>query len=161
MTVHSHHTIARASGRETLSKGWHDDILGLLMLLAALVLCLAPMAQQDGPKDAQVNEVVVGTIVLFAAAARLYHGAGVRSDVLIGLCGAWLVASPFVLGLQKTAVGESNRVYDVVIGGVLVLLALVGLALLRAAGHAERAGGGDQVALRAGSGPDRTSPPPL
>ncbi|MFJ6722421.1 hypothetical protein [Streptomyces sp. NPDC091259] len=139
MAVHSHHVISCPAGRQqSLLKGQHDQIVGLLMLVAALVLCLVPMAQQDGAKDAQVNEVIVGTIVLFAAGSRLYRGAGIRSDVIVGLCGVWLIASPFVLGLQKTSFYESNRVYDVVLGSVLVLLALAGGLLLRAAKRQER-----------------------
>ncbi|MFF1560853.1 SPW repeat protein [Streptomyces sp. NPDC058279] len=162
MTVHSHHSVAQArvSGGKSLRRSQHDDILGLLMLLVALVLCLAPMALQDGPKDAQINEVIVGTIVLFAAGSRLYRGADMRSDVIILLCGAWLVASPFVLGLQKTAFTDSNRVYDVVLGAALIVLALVGMALLRAAKRSETGGPTEQLpAHRVAPSPDRTAPP--
>ncbi|MGW7102385.1 SPW repeat domain-containing protein [Streptomyces sp. NPDC054838] len=160
MTVHSHHSVAQVSGIKSLRRSQHDDILGLLMLLVALVLCVAPMALQDGPKDAQINEVIVGTIVLFAAGSRLYRGADMRSDVLILLCGAWLVASPFVLGLQKTAFAESNRVYDVVLGAALIVLALIGMALLRAAKRSEGGGASEQLpAHRGTSSPDRAAPP--
>ncbi|MEU7068108.1 hypothetical protein [Streptomyces sp. NPDC046161] len=167
MAVHSHHAISRREGRQqSLLKGQHDQIIGLLMLVAALVLCLAPMAQQDGAKDAQVNEVIVGTIVLFAAGSRLYRGAGSRSDVIVGLCGAWLIASPFLLGLQKTSIYDSNRVYDVVLGSVLVVLALAGGLLLWAAGRQEHSAG-DPGTRSVGRKPtnavessDRYQPPP-
>ncbi|WP_030722277.1 SPW repeat domain-containing protein [Streptomyces sp. NRRL F-2580] len=114
-----------------LRKAQHDQLIGGLMLLIGLVLCVVPMAQQDGAKDAQVNEAIVGTIVVLAAGSRIYRGAGVRSDLIIGVAGAWLVASPWLLSLGETSVYGGNKAYDVALGSALVILALIGLVLLR------------------------------
>ncbi|MFF4169647.1 hypothetical protein [Streptomyces sp. NPDC001744] len=112
-----------------MRQGIHDQILGLLMLLASVVLLLFPMATQDGSKDAQVNELIVGLVVAFAAGARVYRGGGVRSDALVGLAGVWLILSPFVLDTRNTAVPTASRTLDIVIGSVLVVLSLVSAAV--------------------------------
>lgn len=117
--------------RQGLRKAQHDQLVGFLMLLVALVLCAVPMAQQDGAKDAQVNEAIVGTVVLFAAGSRIYRGAGARSDLIIGAAGVWLLASPFLLSLGKTSVYGGNVAYDMALGSTLVLLTLIGLLLAR------------------------------
>ncbi|MEW2417026.1 hypothetical protein AB0953_25300 [Streptomyces sp. NPDC046866] len=129
VTIHQR-AIPREDHRQTMLKGLHDQIVGLLMLIVALVLCMVPMVQQDGAKDAQVNEAIIGTVVLFAAASRLYRGSGMRSDLVVGIAGAWLVASPFLLDVQKTSIYASNRVLDIVLGSALVLLAAIGLLLM-------------------------------
>ncbi|MFC8791380.1 SPW repeat domain-containing protein [Streptomyces cinereoruber] len=112
-----------------LRQGVHDQILGLLMLAVSVVVLLFPMATHDGPKDAQVNELVVGLVVAFAAGARLYRGGGVWSDAVVGLAGAWLIASPFVLDAQNTAVHTADRMLCIVAGSVLVVLSLVSAAV--------------------------------
>ncbi|MFC8176206.1 hypothetical protein [Streptomyces sp. NPDC057325] len=38
-----------------------------MMLVTSVVVLLFPMTTQDGPKDAQVNELAVGLVVAFAA----------------------------------------------------------------------------------------------
>ncbi|MGW7329012.1 SPW repeat domain-containing protein [Streptomyces sp. NPDC054840] len=114
-----------------LRKAQHDQLIGGLMLLIGLVLCAVPMAQQDGAKDAQVNEAIIGTIVVFAAGSRVYRGAGVRSDLIVAVAGAWLLASPWLLSLGRTSVYGGNKAYDVALGSALVILALIGLVLLR------------------------------
>ncbi|MEU4732007.1 hypothetical protein [Streptomyces sp. NPDC023588] len=139
MSAHIHHPgTQRDYRRQALRQGLHDQVVGLLMLVTALVLCLIPMVQQDGSKDGQVNEAVIGTIVLFAAASRLYRSSGMRSDLIVGAAGAYLLASTFFLGLQKTSIYPSNRVLDIVLGSALILLAAVG-TLLQRAGHRHQA----------------------
>ncbi|MEV7671663.1 hypothetical protein [Streptomyces sp. NPDC088752] len=114
-----------------LRQGAHDQILGLLMLVTSVVVLLFPMATHDGPKDAQVNELVVGLVVAFAAGTRLYRGGGLWSDAVVGLAGAWLIASPFVLDTQNTAVHTADRMLCVVAGSVLVVLSLVSAVVWR------------------------------
>ncbi|RSS51114.1 hypothetical protein [Streptomyces sp. WAC06614] len=114
-----------------LRRGWHDQILGALMLGASLALVLVPMATQDGPKDAQVNEMVVGVILIFVTGRRLYRGGGVLSDVVVGLGGLWMIVSPFLLDLQNTAADHATRVLDIAVGSVLVVLAAISLLVLR------------------------------
>lgn len=97
-------------------------ILRLLMLLVALVLCLARRwPNRTAPKTRRQRahrrhdrvpfpagvrrDIVAGRTPLSAAASRPHGGAEMGSDVLILLCGMWLVASPIVMGLQTTAVG--------------------------------------------------------
>ncbi|MFD8410996.1 hypothetical protein ACFV2Q_04415 [Streptomyces sp. NPDC059650] len=93
-----------------LRQGFHDEVLGLPMFAAALALWIFPMITQDGPKDAQVNEALVGLVLLLVTGRRLYRGGGVLSDVVIGLGGLWMIASPFLLGLQDTAMTNDTRV---------------------------------------------------
>ncbi|MBT2442091.1 hypothetical protein J7E93_18670 [Streptomyces sp. ISL-36] len=114
-----------------LRQGAHDQVLGLLMLAVAMVLLLMPMATQAGPKDAQVNEMVVGLVVAFTAGLRIYRGGGPRSDALVGAAGVWLVISPFVLDMQNTAVHTADRLLALVAGSVLVVLSLVSLLIWR------------------------------
>ncbi|MFF5638792.1 hypothetical protein [Streptomyces sp. NPDC012825] len=123
-------TVPRVPDRShVLRQGAHDQILGLLMLVTSVVVLLFPMATQDGPKDAQVNELVVGLVVAFAASTRLYRGGGLWSDAVVGVAGAWLIASPFVLGAQNTAVHTADRMLCIVAGSVLVVLSLVSAAV--------------------------------
>ncbi|MBT2443762.1 hypothetical protein J7E93_27425 [Streptomyces sp. ISL-36] len=133
MTVQDHRRLVPrvADPGHVVRQGAHDQILGLLMLAAAAVLVLWPMATQDGPKDAQVNEVFVGLVVLFLAGKRIYRGSGLRSDAVIGLAGVWMIASPFVLEAQDTAVHTANRVVDIAAGSVLVVLSLLSVLLVR------------------------------
>ncbi|CAL9623673.1 hypothetical protein SUDANB120_05927 [Streptomyces sp. enrichment culture] len=137
MSVYHHQqmqqqTMPRADAQHILRQGFHDQILGLLMFIAATALWVVPMATQSGPKDAQVNEAVVGILLTFVVGRRLYLGGGVRSDVVVGLCGLWMIVSPFVLGLQKTAVDRASLILDVAVGSVLVLLSAISLLVLRA-----------------------------
>ncbi|MFJ6797321.1 hypothetical protein [Streptomyces sp. NPDC091268] len=131
MTVSIPRSTSSEAPPPRLRKAQHDQLIGFLMLLIGLVLCAVPMAQEDGAKDAQVNEAIIGTIVLFAAASRVYRGAGVRSDLIIAVTGAWLLASPWLLSLGKTSVYGGNKVYDMALGSALLLLALIGIVLLR------------------------------
>ncbi|NXY93238.1 SPW repeat protein [Streptomyces sp. BR123] len=123
--------LTRQDRAHVLRQGFHDEILGLLMFAAALALWLFTMITQDGPKDAQVNEAFVGLVLMFVAGRRLYRGGGVLSDVVIGLGGLWMIASPFVLGLQNTAMNSGTRIFDIAVGTVLVVLAAISLLVLR------------------------------
>ncbi|MFD3534867.1 hypothetical protein [Streptomyces sp. NPDC058664] len=114
-----------------LRRGAHDQIMGLLMLAVSVLLLLMPMATQLGPKDAQINEMLVGLVVAFTAGRRLYRGAGPRSDVVVGLAGVWLIVSPFLLDAQNTAVHTADRMLALMAGSVLVALSLVSLLIWR------------------------------
>ncbi|MFE6224214.1 hypothetical protein [Streptomyces sp. NPDC057854] len=114
-----------------LRRGAHDQILGLLMLAVAVLLLLMPMATQVGPKDAQINEMLVGLVVAFAAGWRVYRGGNLRSDTVVGLAGVWLFVSPFVLDVQNTAVHTADRMLAIVAGGVLIVLSAASALLWR------------------------------
>ncbi|WP_225799984.1 hypothetical protein [Streptomyces sp. NK15101] len=114
-----------------LRQGAHDQILGLLMLAVSVLLLLVPMATQAGPKDAQINEMLVGLVVAFTAGWRIYRGGSLRSDAVVGLAGAWLIVSPLVLDAQNTAVDTADRVLALVAGSALVVLSLVSLLIWR------------------------------
>ncbi|MFD3538386.1 hypothetical protein ACFWUQ_02650 [Streptomyces sp. NPDC058662] len=131
MTISTTSTRSGPGRAASLHKAQHDQLIGFLMLLVGLVLCVVPMAQQDGAKDAQVNEAIIGTIVLFAAGHRVYRGAGLRSDLIVGAAGAWLVASPWLLALGKTSVYGGNKAYDIALGSALIVLSLIGAFLAR------------------------------
>ncbi|WP_173317189.1 SPW repeat protein [Streptomyces fulvorobeus] len=51
------------------------------------------------------------------------------SDWTILISGAWLVASPWVLGLQNTEVCDGAHVFDVAAGAVLLVLGAVSMSL--------------------------------
>ncbi|MFD6363591.1 hypothetical protein ACFWFX_27665 [Streptomyces roseolus] len=114
-----------------LRRGAHDQILGLLMLAVAVLLLLMPMATQVGPKDAQINEMLVGLVVAFTAGWRIYRGGSLRSDAVVGLAGVWLLVSPFVLDAQNTAVHTADRMLAIVAGGVLIVLSVASALLWR------------------------------
>ncbi|MFF8605692.1 hypothetical protein ACF06X_07110 [Streptomyces sp. NPDC015346] len=101
------------AGRREFRSAVHDQLLSLPMLLAAVALVLGPMVSQAGPKDAQVNELAVGMVLLFVVGRRLYRGSSTRSDLVVGGLGAWMIAAPFLLGLQNTAIAEENKILDV------------------------------------------------
>ncbi|MFD5321474.1 SPW repeat protein [Streptomyces sp. NPDC127098] len=124
-----------AARRRALRKGQHDDIVSVLMLIAGAALFFGPWVagqMADNARDASSNELVVGLIVVFVAGRRLSRGAGVRSDLVILLAGGWMIAAPFVLGRGDTRVNGPST-FDITVGIVLAVLALVGLGLLRAA----------------------------
>ncbi|MFH8253891.1 SPW repeat domain-containing protein [Streptomyces roseolus] len=114
-----------------LRQGAHDQILGVLMLVVSVVLLLVPMATQTGPKEAQVNGMLVGLVVAFTAGWRVYRGGSPRSDAVVGLAGVWLLVSPFVLDAQDTAVHTVDRMLAIVAGGVLIVLSVASLLLWR------------------------------
>ncbi|OKK16010.1 hypothetical protein AMK16_25035 [Streptomyces sp. CB00455] len=140
MAVHSHHRASLAHHRPSVPpgqehafrQGIHDQVLGLIMFAASLALWVFPMATHDGSKDAQVNEAMIGMVLLFVVGMRLYRGSTWRSDVLVGVVGLWLIASPFVLGLQKTAVDNGNRILDITVGIILVTTSAISLLVVRA-----------------------------
>ncbi|MGW0118589.1 SPW repeat domain-containing protein [Streptomyces sp. NPDC003327] len=114
-----------------LRQGAHDQLLGLLMLAVAVLLLLMPMATQVGPKDAQINEMLVGLVVGFTAGWRIYRGGSLRSDAIVGVAGVWLLVSPFVLDAQNTAVHTADRMLAIVAGSVLIILSVASALLWR------------------------------
>ncbi|MFJ8669835.1 hypothetical protein [Streptomyces sp. NPDC093600] len=140
MSSYSHHHVTRdQETAERFRHALHDELLTLPMLLAAVALTVGPFVSQLGPKDAQVNEALVGLILLFVVGRRLYRGSGLRSDIVVGVLGAWMIASPFVLDLQNTAVAEGNWILDLTAGSVLVVFAGASMLTMRqrreGAGH--------------------------
>ncbi|MEV7442849.1 hypothetical protein AB0O22_17115 [Streptomyces sp. NPDC091204] len=136
---HSHHTAVPPAQAHAFRQGLHDQVIGIVMFAASAALWIFPMATHDGAKDAQINEALIGTLLMFVVGLRLYRGSSWRSDAIIGLAGLWLIASPYVLGLQKTAVDNGSRVLDIAIGCVLVTASLISLLIVRADRRAEAA----------------------
>ncbi|MER7109489.1 SPW repeat domain-containing protein [Streptomyces sp. NPDC000229] len=104
------------------------------MALTAVALFVAPWVTglPTSAKDAHRNELGVGMIVLFVAMARFKWHLGRWSDLLILAAGAWLVASPWLLGLRNTAVfTDGAPVFDVAAGSVLIALSIASLLLFR------------------------------
>ncbi len=134
---HSHHTAVPPAQAHAFRQGIHDQVIGVVMLAASAALWIFPMATHDGAKDAQVNEAIVGGFLMFVVGLRLYRGSSWRSDAIIGLAGLWMIASPYVLGLQTTAVDNGSRVLDIAVGCVLVTASLVSLLIVRADRRAE------------------------
>ncbi|MFJ6940404.1 hypothetical protein [Streptomyces sp. NPDC101132] len=135
---HQQHLPARQDTGHVIRQGLHDQVLGLLMLGASVALWAVPMATQAGPKDAQVNEMIVGTVLTLIVGHRLFRGGGVRSDVAVGALGLWMLASPFVLDWQKTSLDTASRILDLTTGAVLVIAAGASLLLLAADHRATR-----------------------
>ncbi|WP_030840321.1 SPW repeat domain-containing protein [Streptomyces sp. NRRL F-4474] len=131
-TYHSHHAAVPAAQAHAYRQGLHDQVIGLIMFAASAALWIFPMATHDGAKDAQVNEAVVGAILMFVVGLRIYRGSTWRSDAIVGLAGLWMIVSPFVLGLQDAAVDDGNRVLDIAVGAVLVATSLISLLIVRA-----------------------------
>ncbi|MGW5852032.1 SPW repeat domain-containing protein [Streptomyces sp. NPDC055254] len=129
---HSHHTAVPPAQAHAFRQGIHDQILGIVMFAAAAALWVFPMATHDGAKDAQVNEAIVGGVLMFVVGLRLYRGSSWRSDVIVLVAGLWMIAAPFVLGLQDAAVDSGSQVLDIAVGSVLVATSLISLLILRA-----------------------------
>ncbi|MFD3330623.1 hypothetical protein [Streptomyces sp. NPDC058701] len=136
---HPHYTAVPSAQSHAFRHGIHDQVLGVVMFIASAALWIFPMATHDGAKDAQVNEAIVGAFLMFVVGLRLYRGSSWRSDVIIGLAGLWMIASPYVLGLQKTAVDNGSRVLDIAVGSVLVVTSLISLLIVRADRRADAA----------------------
>ena len=135
---HSHHAPVPTAQAHAFRQGIHDQVIGVVMFAASAALWIFPMATHDGAKDAQVNEAIVGAFLMFVVGLRLYRGSSWRSDAIVGLAGLWMIASPYVLGLQKTAVDNGSRVLDIAVGCVLVTTFLLSLLIVRADRRAGR-----------------------
>jgi type II secretory pathway pseudopilin PulG len=113
----------------------------MLMIVTAVALFVAPwiVGYPDTAKEAHRNELGVGMIVFFIALARFSWYPGKWPDLVVLAAGLWLIASPWVISLQKTEVFDGAQVVDVVIGVVLVALASLSLLLLALTKKAEKA----------------------
>jgi hypothetical protein len=117
-----------ARGKQrTLLEDQRRQILGGLMMLVGLALLFSPWVMGDSPTsgmEAHRDELGVGLVVVFAAAARLGGRAGKWSDLVIFLAGVWLLFAPWVLDAGDNRVTEGSRVLDHTAGALLILLAL-------------------------------------
>ncbi len=121
--------------RRVLREGQRDQLISLLMVLTAISLFVAPWVTglPTSAKDAHRNELGVGMIVLFVAMARFRWHLGRWADLIVLAAGAWLVASPWLLGLQDTQVFTGGApVFDMAVGSVLIVLSIASLLLFRA-----------------------------
>ncbi|MGI5478777.1 SPW repeat domain-containing protein [Streptomyces lavendofoliae] len=124
--------------RQILREGQRDQLISGLMVLTAAALFVAPWitGRPDIAKDAHHNELGVGMVVLFVAMARFKWHPGRWSDLTVLVAGAWLVASPWLLGLRNTRVFTDDApIFDAAAGGVLIVLAVASLVLFRTARH--------------------------
>lgn len=117
---------------QSLMRAQRQQIIGLLMLLGAVVLFVAPwiVGYPDTAKDAHRNELGVGMIVFFIALSRFFRYPGKWPDLVVLAAGAWMIASPWVIATQDTEVFDGAQVIDVVVGTVLMVLASLSLLLL-------------------------------
>jgi hypothetical protein len=118
--------------RQILIRGQRQQIIGLLLIITALTLFMAPWiaGYPETAKDAHRNELGIGLIVMFLAMARFVWYPGKWPDLAVLATGAWMIASPWALSQQNTVVFDGTQVIDVVIGIVLVVLAGLSLLLL-------------------------------
>ncbi|MBB5123917.1 SPW repeat domain-containing protein [Streptomyces griseoloalbus] len=123
----------RVRSQQSLMGAQRQQIIGLLMIVSALLLIVAPWiaGYPDTAKDAHRNELGVGVIVLLIAAARFIWYPGKWPDLVVLLAGAWMIAAPWALSTQKTAVFDGTQVMDVAVGIVLVVLAGISLLMLK------------------------------
>lgn len=138
------HDAVAPDPRQILREGQRDQLISLLMLLTAIALFVAPWVtgEPTTAKDAHRNELGVGMIVLFMAMARFKWHLGPWSDLTVLAAGAWLVASPWLLGLRDTVVfADGAHVFDVAAGSVLIVLSVASLLLFRAARAGEAPSG--------------------
>lgn len=131
-TLSSHEQRARQA-QLILLHGWREQIVTWLMMVTAIVLCFAPWIWGNAPdaaKDAHRNELAIGIIVLLVVLARFSRHAGPWSDWTVMAAGGWLVASPWILGLQKAETFNSaQQTINVAAGTVLIVLAVASLML--------------------------------
>ncbi|WP_168220762.1 SPW repeat protein [Streptomyces sp. RFCAC02] len=119
--------------KEALFRGERQELIGLFTIAAGVVLCVAPWIADtpDAAKEASRNELGVGIVVILLGIVRFSHYPGKWADAALLVLGAWMIASPWVIGLRNTEVTESSRAVDVVVGIALVLLAAISVLLLR------------------------------
>jgi SPW repeat len=106
-----------------------------LSLLTGLWVALSPvfLTLQHGGVNANVADVIAGLAVAGIGAFALASPRGFPGLQLAGLVlGAWVIVSSFILG-AKFAIATPMYWSNTISGGVLVLLALAGLATLRRA----------------------------
>ncbi|MFD9139012.1 hypothetical protein ACFVZA_42910 [Streptomyces bottropensis] len=129
--------------RQILIRGQRQQIIGVLPVITALVLFMAPWiaGHPETAKDAHRNELGVGLIVMFLAMARFVWYPGKWPDLAVLTAGAWMIASPWALSQQNTVVFDGTQVIDVVIGIVLVVPAGGVLAAARTLGTTQRSAG--------------------
>jgi len=122
----------RDRSKRSLRRAQRQQIIGLLMVISAAVLFIAPWiaGYPDTAKDAHRNELAVGLVVLLLAMARFARYPGKVADLVVLIAGVWMIASPWVLDLQKTEVFDGTQVIDVAVGIVLMVSAALSLLLL-------------------------------
>jgi SPW repeat-containing protein len=106
-----------------------------LSLLTGLWVALSPvfLTLQHGGANANVADVIAGLAAAGIGAFALASPRGFPGLQFAGLVlGVWVIVSPFILNV-KFAVATSMYWSNTISGGVLVLLALAGLATLRRA----------------------------
>ncbi len=125
----------RGASRQSLIQAQRQQIIGLLLIISAIVLFVAPwiVGYPDTAKDAHRNELGVGIVVLCIAMARFARNPGKWPDLVVLAAGVWMIASPWALGAQNTKVFDGAQVIDVAVGIVLVVLAGLSLILLETA----------------------------
>ncbi|WP_431964061.1 SPW repeat domain-containing protein [Actinacidiphila sp. bgisy160] len=90
------------------------------------------LAYPDTPigNNVRIVDLVFSTIVLLNAIARVARTRGPGSDVITIVCGACLVASPFVFGYFDDPGAGLAPLNQIVTGASLIVLGAVSLALI-------------------------------
>jgi hypothetical protein len=133
------HTLS-PDGRRPLLEEQREQIIGLLMLLAGVVLLVAPWLLGQQPtagNDGHRNELGVGLVVVFTAAVRFTHHAGWLNDLIIFAAGVWIAVAPWAFELGDNSVSPGSRALDHGVGYTLVGLAVLSRLMSLAVRHRE------------------------
>ncbi len=100
------------------SHGTWEDYVGILL---AVFIGLTPhLASETGDPAVVLNSMVVGVLVLVLASFELVHLRRAE-EIEEFLCGAWLMASPFVFGYAGTG---QLRWWHFSLGAMVAILGL-------------------------------------
>lgn len=92
--------------------------VGVLILASTIVTTITGLMG--------LHNVVVGGLIAFVASVTVFlmdESPSIVAPAVLGLLGLWVVASPFLLGVSRALTVQLN----VVLGGLVVVLALVGV----------------------------------
>jgi hypothetical protein len=117
----------RAAPSSTIAGIW------IFVGLIGLWLLFSPAAIEYGAGDSTANTIIVGALALGVALAGITRLAGRILDFATLLLGFWLAASAAFL-----AESSSVRVNMVLMGGALVVLAIVSMSAFSDRGRAAR-----------------------
>lgn len=104
-----------------------------LLLIGGWLFCAGwALAYPDTPigNDVRLVDLVFSTIILLNAIARMARTRGPGSDVITIVCGACLIASPFVFGYFDDPGAGLAPLNQIVTGVGLIVLGAVSLALI-------------------------------
>jgi hypothetical protein len=116
-------------------RGISAQAVAALSVLTGLWIALSPsfIMLQHGGGNAAVADLITGFAVAAVGAAALVGPLGFAGlQFASAVLGAWVIISPFILD-AKFSIAASMYWSNILSGGVLVVLALAGLAAVRRA----------------------------